>query len=112
MSSTVTIVSSVDGPGRSRQPTNRRDRERFAGLSDAQRNAVATQAAHLYDGSRTLARCWTEALDAATQPDAAKACVRCQAEVATSCRICRASLCRNCFTDHHYEGYGVPADSH
>jgi hypothetical protein len=47
-----------DGPG------NKRDRERFAALADDDaRVAIRVRAAALYDGSRTVARCWKDALD-------------------------------------------------
>jgi hypothetical protein len=39
----------------------------------------------------------------------AKPCRRCQKPAPTMCRICRAPLCPDCFTDHHHEGYGTPA---
>jgi hypothetical protein len=45
-------------------PGNKRDRARFAALTDDRKAAVSRQAETLYDGSRTVARCWVEALDA------------------------------------------------
>ena len=56
----------ITGPGGSTEPCNRRDRGRYAVLSSAQRKQVAAHATELYDGTRTLTRCWTEALDALT----------------------------------------------
>ena len=48
-----------DGPG------NKRDRLRFAALPEEQRQVANARAAQFYDGSRTIARCWTLALDEA-----------------------------------------------
>jgi hypothetical protein len=47
----------TDGPG------NKRDRARFAALNSSTQIAVNQRARLLYDGSRTVARCWSEALD-------------------------------------------------
>lgn len=52
-------------------PTNRRDRALFAGLSESRQREVRELAASLYDGSRTIARCWKEALGSADVEDAA-----------------------------------------
>ena len=38
------------------------------------------------------------------------ACTRCASAAQTTCRICRAPFCAPCFTDHHHEGYGTPAE--
>ncbi|MEV4972011.1 hypothetical protein [Streptomyces scopuliridis] len=65
------VLSTVAGPGGWRKPCNRRDRERFSQLTASQRDAVATHAATLYNGTRTITRCWTEALDEAPEPTAA-----------------------------------------
>jgi|HubBroStandDraft_6_1064221.scaffolds.fasta_scaffold94053_3 hypothetical protein len=51
-------------------PGNARDRKRFAELRAAAQTSVRAAAAKLYDGERTVARCWAEALDAA--PESAK----------------------------------------
>ena len=91
MNHTANITSSIDGPGGSRQPCNRRDRERFAKLGSAQRDAVARHAARLYDGSRTLTRCWTEALDTAPEPalDAADVLTAIRRELDGHCHCCK-----------------------
>ncbi|MEE6264939.1 hypothetical protein V2E29_04660 [Streptomyces diastatochromogenes] len=39
----------------------------------------------------------------------AKTCKRCEDAAETTCRICRQPICRPCLTDHHHEGFGVPA---
>lgn len=45
------------------EPGNKKDRERFARLLPTQRTMVRLTAEKLYDGTRTVARCWKEALD-------------------------------------------------
>ncbi|MFB7341258.1 hypothetical protein ACFCZ6_14470 [Streptomyces hydrogenans] len=37
-------------------------------------------------------------------------CTRCTSASETACRICHAPYCGPCFTDHHHEGYGTPAE--
>ena len=44
-------------------PTNAKDRARFAALSADDQALVRETAARLYDGTRTVARSWAEALD-------------------------------------------------
>ena len=50
-------------------PGNRRDRARFDALTYWDRAIVCKIAGRLYDGSRTVARCWAEALDAVEDLD-------------------------------------------
>jgi hypothetical protein len=45
-------------------PGNKRDRQRYARLTPGRQTAASRLAGQLYDGSRTVARCWTEALTA------------------------------------------------
>jgi len=47
---------------RATKPTNARDRRRFAALSAGQRGAAQDLVEDLYDGTRTVAACWTRAL--------------------------------------------------
>jgi hypothetical protein len=50
-------------------PANKRDRARFAALPAADREAASALAASKYDGTRTVARCWAEALDEITHSE-------------------------------------------
>jgi len=50
--------------GGNAQPGNKRDRERFANLTPWAQARVGSVANRLYDGTRTVARCWSLALDA------------------------------------------------
>ncbi|MFF6794274.1 hypothetical protein ACFY9C_34990 [Streptomyces filamentosus] len=43
-------------------------------------------------------------------PDGRDTCTWCASAAQTACRICRTPLCPECFTTHHHEGYGTPAD--
>jgi hypothetical protein len=43
---------------------NKRDRARLAALNDADQRIASYTAEKLYDGTRTVARCWSLALDA------------------------------------------------
>lgn len=43
-------------------PTNARDRATFATLSAADQDRIAARARELYDGSRTVAACWKQAI--------------------------------------------------
>lgn len=45
-------------------PGNKRDRERFASITPWAQTRVRKMAGRLYDGTRTVARCWALALDA------------------------------------------------
>jgi hypothetical protein len=45
-----------------KEPGNARDREAFAALSEAYQARVRELASYLYDGSRTVAACWRQAL--------------------------------------------------
>ncbi|MFE3123694.1 hypothetical protein ACFXHD_09765 [Streptomyces hydrogenans] len=40
----------------------------------------------------------------------ARPCRQCATATETACRICRGPFCQTCFTDHHHEGYGTPAE--
>jgi hypothetical protein len=60
MNTTTTATLAAHWP----QPGNRRDRERFAALTEWEQDVVRATAARLYDGTRTVARCWSLALDA------------------------------------------------
>lgn len=51
-------------------PGNRRDRERFAELNPWAQDRVCRIAFKLYDGTRTVARCWTLALEAVEEDGA------------------------------------------
>lgn len=44
-------------------PGNKRDRARLAALNDADQQVANYTAEKLYDGTRTVARCWKLALD-------------------------------------------------
>lgn len=44
-------------------PTNKRDRARFAALTAEQQEQVSTRSDELYDGTRTVAKAFTTALD-------------------------------------------------
>lgn len=46
------------------QPGNKSDRERFAALTEWDQQATRKLVDRLYDGTRTVARCWKEALEA------------------------------------------------
>jgi hypothetical protein len=46
-------------------PGNKRDRERFANLDPTLQVLAGEIAFRLYDGTRTVARCWSLALDEA-----------------------------------------------
>jgi hypothetical protein len=52
------------GPGGKTEPGNRNDRFNFKALPADRQAKVAAHAARLYDGTRTIARCWKEALNA------------------------------------------------
>jgi hypothetical protein len=54
---------SVTGPGGTREPGNKTDRTRFRSLTQKEQEGVAKRAWLLYDGTRTIARCWKEALN-------------------------------------------------
>jgi hypothetical protein len=43
-------------------PTNKKARAQWAKMTTAQRRKAARKAQELYDGTRTVARCWNEAL--------------------------------------------------
>ena len=45
-------------------PGNLKDRERFYNRTEWAQERVRNAAFRLYDGTRTIARCWTLALDA------------------------------------------------
>lgn len=45
------------------EPGNRKDRARYDALDGAAKIVVEERAFRLYDGSRTVARCWKEAMD-------------------------------------------------
>lgn len=49
---------------RNDRPGNKRDRARYAALDESQRATAHEHSWSLYDGTRTISRCWTEALDA------------------------------------------------
>lgn len=55
---TTTITTHTD-------PTNKRDRERFAALSPWGQDVARSVVGRMYDGTRTVAQCWKLALDAA-----------------------------------------------
>lgn len=58
-------IFAVAGAGGYVEPGNRSDRDRFAALDETAQAAVMRWSAELYDGTRTVARCWRDALDAA-----------------------------------------------
>jgi hypothetical protein len=45
-------------------PGNRKDRARYEALTEWDQAVVRAIRVRLYDGSRTIARCWKDALDA------------------------------------------------
>jgi len=55
------------GTGRT-EPTNAKGRALFATLSPEARDRVRARADELYDGTRTVAQCWKEALAEAARP--------------------------------------------
>ena len=64
----TTHTTTHQGPGGNMTPGNARDRARFDALTPDQQEVVRANAADLYDGTRTVARCWTEALEATESP--------------------------------------------
>ncbi|MFG2408703.1 hypothetical protein ACGFR8_31050 [Streptomyces brevispora] len=51
------------GPGGGKTPPSTKRQARFFALPTVRRDAVAHKAAYLYDGTRTVAACWTVALE-------------------------------------------------
>ncbi len=56
-------------------PGNERDRKRFVSLSEIDRVWCSDRAEQLYNGSRTVARCWDTALNECFDPDIVGNCV-------------------------------------
>lgn len=50
------------GAGQRTEPTNSKDRKRYALLPGEARQRVANRSADLYDGTRTVSECWKQAL--------------------------------------------------
>lgn len=59
---TAKINEKISGPGNGSKPTNKKDIARFERLSPQQKREVMARASELYDGTRTVARCWKIAL--------------------------------------------------
>lgn len=59
--------------------------------------------------SLDVSRVGTSVTDPDVEITPTRGCRRCGKAMQTTCRICRAPFCAQCFTDHHHEGYGTPA---
>lgn len=58
-------MTKTNGAGGHVEPTNKKDRARFASLTEAAQVEVSERSAALYDGTHTVAACWKLALDEA-----------------------------------------------
>lgn len=92
-----------------------KDHRPFWVVGQRQYNMSAFNGYHRTPSDYSLVWCTVEGCRSAWRTKAAyvdalpNACSQCEAAAQTSCRVCHRGLCSPCSTNHHHEGYGVPA---